>query len=336
MATMKGWQFQASGGPMEKNLSIPASGIPTPSIKDNEILVRNLATTMNAIDYKILELGFITRLIFRNPITPGLEVCGTVVRVGSKVTKYKVDDMVYGSLPPATTHGGLAQFVPIAQDLVAKVPEGLKPDDMVSMGMVAMTSYAALQPYIKAGDKVFINGGSGGTGVMAIQIAKNLGAHVTTSTSGANIDLVKSLGADTVLNYKKADIIAQIKDTGAVFDHIVDNVGAPANLYQASSAFLRPEGKFIQVGLGISFAGIRQAIGNKISSVLAWGKREWIFVAPPAEMTTTYTQLAAWMKEGKIRAVIDSTFEFEEAQKAYERLKTGRAKGKVVVHIQDQ
>jgi NADPH:quinone reductase-like Zn-dependent oxidoreductase len=211
---MKGWQFQASGGPMEKNLSMPTTGIPTPSIKDSEILVRNLATTMNAIDYKISELGFITRLVFRNPITPGLEVCGTVVRVGSKVAKYKVDDMVYGSLPPATTHGGLAQFVPIAQDLVAKVPEGLKPDDMVSMGMVAMTSYAALQPYIKAGDKVFINGGSGGTGVMAIQIAKALGAHVTTSTSGANIDLVESLGADTVLNYKKADIIAQIKDTG--------------------------------------------------------------------------------------------------------------------------
>lgn len=320
---------------MEKNISIPNAGIFTPTIKDNEILVRNLSTSLNPIDYKLAELGLITKLIFRAPITPGLDICGTVVQVGSKVTSYKIDDFVYGSLQPAAKHGALAQYVPIAQDAVALVPEGFKPDDMVSMGCVALTSYAALQPYVKPGDKVFINGGSGGTGVMAIQIAKILGAEVTTSCSSTNVELVKSLGADTVLDYKKDDLLTQLKDLGTVFDLIVDNVGAPANLYRVCNPFLQPQGKFIQVGLGMSFAAIRQAVGNKIASILAWGKREWIFVAPPAEFHPVYVQLADWMKEGKIRAVIDSTFEFAEVPKAYEKLKTGRARGKVVVHIQD-
>ncbi|KAF2821093.1 putative zinc alcohol dehydrogenase [Ophiobolus disseminans] len=335
MATMKGWLFQASSGPFVKNLSIPTAGIPVPPIKDTEILVRNLSTTLNPIDYKLAELGFISKLIFRSPITPGLDICGTVVQVGSKVTNYKINDKVYGSLGPVAKHGSLAQFVPIAENAVALAPEGLKSDDVVATGCVAATSYAALKPYVKPGDKVFINGGSGGTGVMAIQIAKNLGADVTTSCSSANVELCKSLGADTVLDYKKGDIVAQLKDQGAVFDHVVDNIGVPANLYHASSAFLQPQGKFIQVGLGMNFAGTRQAVGNKLASLWAWGKREWIFVAPPSELHTTYVQLAEWMQQGKLRAVVDSTFEFEELPRAYERLKTGRAKGKVVVHIQE-
>jgi NADPH:quinone reductase-like Zn-dependent oxidoreductase len=331
---MQGWHFQAKGGPMEKNLSLPTAGIPTPPIKDNQILVRNISTTLNAIDYELLELGLITRLVFRKPLTPGLDICGTVVKVGSKVTKYKIDDLVYGSLSPATTHGGLAQYVPIAEHLVAPVPEGLKADDMVCMGVAGMTAYASLQPYIKSGDKVFINGGSGGVGVLTVQIAKILGAHVTATCSSANVELVKSLGAATVLDYTKANIITQIKDSGAVFDHIVDNAGSPVNLYRACGPFLRPEGKYIQVGTaGFNLTGIRQCLGNKIASVLAWGKWEWIFVMPPAELTATYVQLAEWLKEDELRTVIDSTFEFEEAQKAYAKLKTGRAKGKIVVHV---
>jgi len=336
MATMQGWHFRASSGSMEANLSQPTSGIPTPKIKDDEILVRNFSTALNAIDYKVLELGFITSLLFRSPVTPGLDVCGHVVEVGSKVTNYKTGDMVYGALPPAPTHGALAQFVPIPADAVALVPKGLQPDDMVSMGVVGLTSYAALKPYVKPGHKVFINGGSGGTGVMAIQIAKILGAEVTTSSSNANLELCKSLGADTVLDYTSAPIATQLKDLGTVFDLVVDNVGAPANLYRVSNTFLQPQGKFIQVGLGISFAGFRQFIGNKITSLLAWGKREWIFVDASADQHAAFEQLAAWMKEGRIRAAVDSTFEFGEVPKAYERLKTGRAKGRIVVHVQDQ
>ncbi|KAH7390023.1 hypothetical protein BKA66DRAFT_460316 [Pyrenochaeta sp. MPI-SDFR-AT-0127] len=334
MATMKGWLFQASSGPMEKNLTQPTSGIPRPKIKDNEILVKNFSAALNPIDYKVLELGFITNLIFKS-LTPGADVCGHVVEVGSKVIDYKIDDTVYGSLPPASKHGALAHFVPIPTSAVAIVPKGLHHDDMVAIGTVGMTTYAALKPYVQPGSKVFINGGSGGTGVMAIQIAKFLGAHVTTSSSAANLEFCETLGADTVLDYRSSPIAQQLKDTGAVFDLVVDNIGTPANLYRASSTFLQPQGKYVQIGLDTSFAGFRQFIGNKIASLFAWGKREWIFVDALANQHEAFEQLAAWMKEGRIRAVIDSTFEFDEVPKAYERLKTGRAKGRVVVHVQD-
>ena len=332
-ATMRGWQFKSASGPMEKNLSIPSSGLPIPTINKDEVLVESHATALNPIDHKILELGFITRMIFSG-LTPGLDVYGRVAKVGSNVTSFQEGDIVYGGLVPGGKHGALAEYVPVPQNLLAKVPHGLKGDDIVSMASTGMTVYAGLEPYARPGSKVFINGGSGGTGVPAIQIAKILGYHVTVSCSAANIELVKSLGADTVLDYTTTPIIEQLKDTGAMFDLILDNVGAPANLYRASGAFLRPEGKFVQVGIGMNLSAAVQFFGNKLTSLFSWGKREYIFVAANAS-TAVFEQLATWMNQGKLRAVIDSTWEFSEVPKAYERLKTGRAKGKVVVHVKD-
>ena len=331
--TMRGWKFNSGSGPMEKNLSIPSSGIPIPSIKKDEVLVESHATALNPIDYKILELPIVARLVFSG-ITPGLDVYGRVAKVGSSVTSFKEGDIVYGGLAPGGKHGALAEYLPVPQNLLAKVPQGLKGDDIVSIASVAMTVYAALEPYAKPGNKVFINGGSGGTGTNAIQLAKILGYHVTVSCSTKNIDLVKSLGADEVIDYTTGPVVQQLKDNGTIFDLVVDNVGAPADLYRVSSAFLRPEGKFIQVGIGMNLSAAVQFISNKLSSFFSWGKREYIFVAGNAS-TATFEQLAAYMEQGKLRAIIDSTWEFSELPKAYEKLKTGRAKGKVVVHVKD-
>jgi NADPH:quinone reductase-like Zn-dependent oxidoreductase len=330
---MRAWQFKASSGPMEQNLHIPPSGLPIPSIKDNEVLVESYTTGLNAIDYKILELGLITRLVFPS-MTPGLEIYGRVAKIGSKVSNFREGDVVFGSIGPGLKHGALAEYVPVPQNLLASVPEELKKDDLVAIALVGMTVHAGLAPYAKPGNKVFINGGSGGTGVAAVQMAKILGYNVTASCSTANIELVKSLGADTVLDYTSAPINDQLKDRGVMFDLILDNVGTPANLYRASNAFLRPEGKFIQVGIGISLSGIFQLFSNNLTSLFSWGKRQYIFVdAKPS--TAIYEQLAEWMVEGKLHAVIDSTWEFGDVPKAYERLKTGRVKGKVIVHVKE-
>jgi NADPH:quinone reductase-like Zn-dependent oxidoreductase len=318
---------------MEKNLSIPPAGLPIPTIKQDEVLVESHVTALNPIDYKLLELGLITRMVFSSP-TPGLEIYGRAAKVGSNVTSFREGDIVYGALGPGPKHGALAEYVPVPQRLLAKVPEGLKGDDMVSIATTGMTVYAGLQPYAKPGNKVFINGGSGGTGVAAIQIAKILGYHVTVSCSAANFELVKSLGADAALDYTKAPITKQLKDTGAMFDLILDNIGAPANLYRASSAYLRPEGKFVQVGLNMNLGGAVQLLGNKLTSFLGWGKRQYLFVEGNPR-TAVFEQLAEWVQQGKLRAIVDSTWEFSEVPKAYERLKTGRAKGKVVVHVRE-
>lgn len=314
-------------------MSISAA-IPIPKIKDNEVLVENSSTALNLIEVKLFELGLITKLVFRSPVTPGLELSGRIVEAGSKVQNFKVGDTVYGSLGPAPQNGSLAQFVPVPASAVARVPQGLKPDDMVSVGVAGTSAYQSIAPYVKAGDRVFIVGGSGGTGVMAIQIAKALGCHVTVSTSTKNIQLVKSLGADTVLDYTSGPIIAQLKDLGTQFNHVFDNVGLPRNLYRASPAFLRPEGTYIQVGLDVSPHGVFQMVTNNIVSLWRWGKQQYAFLDAKPD-TATFEKLAALMKEGKLRAVVDSSYEFTEAPKAYEKLKTGRAKGRVIVHVQE-
>jgi NADPH:quinone reductase-like Zn-dependent oxidoreductase len=156
---------------------------------------------------------------------------------------------------------------------------------------------------------------------------------VTTSCSTANIDLCKSLGADEVLDYKSADILGQLSKIGPTFDLAIDNVGTPANLYKQSHNFLVPAGTFVQVGLAVSFGGAQQLAGNLLTpAFLGGGKRKYevMFVSMISE---DLAQLGAWMKEGKIRNVVDSTYKFDNAPNAFLRLKTGRAKGKIVVHV---
>jgi NADPH:quinone reductase-like Zn-dependent oxidoreductase len=169
--------------------------------------------------------------------------------------------------------------------------------------------------------------------IPGIQIAKVLGCHVTTSCSTANIDLCKSLGADEVLDYKSADILEQLSKIGPTFDLAIDNVGTPANLYKQSHNFLVPTGKFVQIGLGVSLGSAQQLVGNLlIPAFLGGGKRKYE-VLVVGRSSEDLAQLGAWMKEGKIRNVIDSTYEFDDAPNAFIRLKTGRAKGKIVVHV---
>jgi NADPH:quinone reductase-like Zn-dependent oxidoreductase len=298
MTTMIAWQYRSSAGPIEENLSLSTPGIPKPKINDNEVLVEVYSTALNPVEHKILELGFITKMILRSPVTPGMDVCGRVVEVGNKVDSFHTDDIVYGACNGVFGHGALAQFVPVSKDALALVPEGLKADNMASIASVGTTAYQGLKPHIKAGDKVFINGGSGGTGVMSIQIAKALGAHVTTSCSTANIELCRSLGADEVLDYKSAAIIEQLKGKGQVFDLVLDNIGSPYNLYRESHAFLVPDGNFIQVGLGMNLSAMKQLIGNMVlPGLFGGGKRKYsIVMAKPN--SADFEQLAVWMKEG--------------------------------------
>merc|ERR1719238_545022 len=107
--------------------------------------------------------------------------------------------------------------------MIAPMPDGMQVDDMAGVGCTGLTMYQSIKPYVKEGDKIFINGGSGGTGIFGIQIAKALGCHVTTSCSGANVELCKGLGADEVLDYKSVDVVTALKEKGQVFSLVVDN-----------------------------------------------------------------------------------------------------------------
>ncbi|KAJ5063556.1 PhoD-like phosphatase-domain-containing protein [Bipolaris maydis] len=330
-ATMKAWQYNSTNGGIEKNLQINEAA-PLPFLHDEQILVQVHAMALNPVDYKVTEGPMPLRLVGSN-IIPGADFCGTVAKVGRKVDEFQIGEFVFGAKVGALTGGTLAQYVVVERTMLAVLPEGVKVEEAAGVGIVGLTEYQALVPNVKSGDKVFINGGSGGTGVFGIQIAKALGCHVTTSCSTLNIEFCKSLGADEVIDYKTTDIIEALSAKGQVFSTVVDNVGAPDNLYKASSAFLLPKGKFVQVGMQPSLGGAKTLVGNMLlPSFLGGGKSSFqlIMAKPSAEQLR---HMSEWLKQGSLKPIVDTVFEWEDAPKAFEKLKTGRAKGKIVIRV---
>jgi NADPH:quinone reductase-like Zn-dependent oxidoreductase len=185
-------------------------------------------------------------------------------------------------------------------------------------------------PKVKKGDKVFINGGSGGCGVYGIQIAKAIGCYVATSCSSRNVELCKSLGADQVVDYTKQKPAEALQGQG--FDHVVDNVGNDLSLYSRSHEYTRPGAVYIQVASDLSLQSAVQGFTTKLPSFLGGGQRRREGILAQLRYDDL-KQIGEWMEEGKIKAVIDQRFKFEEAPKAFEKLKTGRARGKIVVEV---
>jgi alkaline phosphatase D len=328
---MKAWQYSSTTGGIENNLQINDAA-PQPTLHDEQILIQVHAMAINPADYKVTEGPIPLRLVGSN-ITPGADFCGKVAKVGKKVDEYQIGEFVFGAKVGALTGGSLAQYVAVERDMLASLPEGVKVEDAAGVAVVGLTEYQAIAPNVKSGDKVFINGGSGGTGVHGIQIAKALGCHVTTTCSTPNVDLCKSLGADEVIDYKTTDIVDTLSSRGQVYSLVVDNIGTPPNLYKAASAFLTPAGKFIQIGSTLSVASIKNVGSNMLlPGFLGGGKNSYqMLMAKPS--ADALRQLAEWMKEGKLKGVVDTVFDWEDAPKAFEKLKTGRARGKIVVRV---
>lgn len=202
--------------------------------------------------------------------------------------------------------------------------------------MAALAAYQCIVLNVKSGDSIFVNGGSGGVGVFAIQIAKVRGCRVITSCSTANVELCRQLGADEVIDYKTTDVSKELTVRGPMFSLVVDNVGAPDDLYSAANHYLKVDGKFIQVGADMSSSGMLKITARMMRpAILGGGKRKYEFFHG-VNKEEHFVQIAQWMQEGKVKAVLDSTYEFEDAVKAYQKLKTGRARGKIVVHVTEK
>ena len=183
---------------------------------------------------------------------------------------------------------------------------------------------------MKAGSRLFINGGSGGVGCFGIQIAKIAGCHVTTCCSTANVELCKSLGADEVIDYKKEPVLAALKKMKP-FDHVVDNVCSDYDLYWKAHEYSTPSAIFLEVAGAPTLSYIAFSTKAKLlPTFLGGGQRKFqtIFAQAKPEQLQ---EVVDWMAEGKVKAVIDSRFSFEQAPDAVKRMKTGRARGKIVV-----
>ena len=220
---------------------------------------------------------------------------------------------------------------------IAKIPEDVSFEQAAGVGICGLTAYQCLVPYAKEGGKVFINGGSGGTGTFGIQIAKALGCTVTTTCSGPNVELCKSLRADEVIDYRTTNAAEHLKRQGTQYDLLVSNVNTPGDpIYWNAEHYLKPEGKYVTIAGDMNVANIISSV--KMFLLPTWlggGKRvaKFVFCQNNAEHLA---RIAEWMREGKVKTVVEKTYKLEEAAEAFAKLKTGRVRGILVVKVADE
>ncbi|KAK3380591.1 hypothetical protein B0T24DRAFT_647757 [Lasiosphaeria ovina] len=333
---MRAWQYTSTAGGLEKNLFLK-DDVPVPTLSTrrdaSEVLIEVVSATLNPADYKMPEIGALVRAaMIHTPATPGLDFCGRVVQATAAVDRPRVGELVFGRIDPAQ-HGTMAPYFVAPSQACAVAPAGLAPDAAATLGVAGMTAYQAVAPHVKAGDCVFVNGGGGGVGTFAIQIAKALGCHVTASCSAAKADLCRRLGADELVDYGATDVAAALRDGGPTFALVVDNAGADPRLYKAADAALLPAGRYIQIGGALSFASARNIASRFLRpAFLGGGKHKFAFMSlhhAPEDLE----QMARWVVEGKIQPVVEETFAYEDLPKAIAKSKTGRCAGKLVIHV---
>src|SRR6266516_120867 len=221
---------------------VRASEVPDPEMREDDVLTEIHAAGVNPLDSKIRDGEFKLLLPYRLPLILGNELAGIVIRVGSRVRRFKPGDEVYAR-PDKNRIGTFAEFISMNEDDVAMKPKELTMEEAASIPLVGLTAWQALieRANLKKGQKVFIQAGSGGVGTFAIQLAKHLGAAVATTTSAHNIALAKSLGADVVIDYKKEDFETILKDYDVVLN------SQDTKTLEKSLRILKPNGKVISI-----------------------------------------------------------------------------------------
>lgn len=319
--------------------AVRAGEMPEPAVGDDDVLVQIHATSVNPVDLKIAQGEFKLLMPHKLPFALGHDLAGVVVRVGSRVRRFKPGDEVYGQ-PDKDRIGTFAELIATHQDSLAHKPESLTMEEAAAVPMVALTSWQALveRANLQEGQKVLIHAGSGGVGTFAIQLAKHLGATVATTTSTANVDLVERLGADIVVDYRQDDFESMLHD----YDVVLDPLGGKSP--EKSLQVVRPGGKVIgiagppepdfakEAGLNWFLRLAMTALSYRVRKQAKRRKASYSFLLMrPAG--GQLREISALLEAGTLRPVIDRVFPFESTKEALAYVATGRAKGKVVIRV---
>jgi NADPH:quinone reductase-like Zn-dependent oxidoreductase len=313
--------------------------IPEPELRDDDVLVQIHAAGLNVLDSKIRDGEFKLILPYRLPLILGHDAAGVVVEVGPNVLRFKPGDEVYAR-PHQNRIGTFAEFIAMNEADVAMKPKNLTMEEAASIPLVGLTAWQVLieRANLKRGQKVLIHAGSGGVGTLAIQLAKHVGAIVATTTSAANADLVKTLGADIVIDYKKEDFEKVLND----YDVVLHSLGK--DTLEKSLSVLKPGGKLISIS-GPPDADFAKENGSnwflqQAMRLLSFGIRtkakrqrisySFLFMHANGYQLSEVTSL---IESGIIRPVIDRVFPFEATEEALTYLETGRSRGKVVLKV---
>lgn len=303
--------------------------IPVPTPGAHEILVRNHASIASPPDCAMRSANpFIIRFFsgLWRPKTPviGYTVAGEVAAVGAGVTRFKPGDRIYGAAD--TRLGGYAEFALVVDDsALVPLPDGPSYGEAAAIAESFLTAWPFLREgaVLQPGQSILINGASGSIGGMAVQLAKHMGAVVTGVCSGRNADLVRSLGADHVIDYTKADFTAG----GVAYDVIFDAIGKSS--FARTKAALQPGGIYLTTvpSLGIMLQKGKADAQGRRANILFTGLR------PESEKLTDLALVPQLLAAGAIRPVIDRTYPLSDIAEAHRYVETGRKTGSVVVEI---
>ncbi|NHZ91071.1 zinc-binding dehydrogenase [Massilia sp. CCM 8733] len=335
---MKALILKRYGGPGQ----IDFADLERPTIKDDEILVRVHAAGLNPIDNMIPKGDFKPIIKLRLPATMGSDLAGVVVETGSRVTRFKVGDAVFASLFDLGA-GSLAEFAAVPEHAAALKPANLDFVQAASIPMVGLTSWQALaeRAAVKPGQKVFIPAGSGGIGTFAIQLAKHLGAIVGTTTSTANVAMVRELGADEVVDYKEQEFEQVLHGYDAVLGTIKeDGLEKALRIVKPGSAVVSligpPDAAFARRrGMNVLLRFVFSLLSRKIIGLAKRRDAQYCFLFVRAD-GKQLAGIGELLAQGRIRPVIDKVFPFAQAREGLAYLETGRARGKVVVRLVDE
>ncbi|MBS8263933.1 NADP-dependent oxidoreductase [Mesobacillus boroniphilus] len=313
--------------------------MPTPEIGEYEVLAEIHAASINPVDFKIRD-GKVKLLVkYKMPLILGNDFSGVVAKVGAKVTRFKVGDEIYAR-PRKSKIGTFAEYIAIHEDDIALKPKNLSFEEAASIPLVGLTSYQALidNLQLQKGQKVFIQAGAGGVGTFAIQLAKLMGATVATTASEAGENLVKSLGADEIINYKTEKFEEILTNYDAVFDTL------GGEILEKSFEVIKSGGKIVSVS-GLPNARFGKEYGSGFFKTLLFSAASHKLTALEKKHNVQYTFLfmkpsgeqlriiANFIETGKIKPIIDRVFPFENAQEAIEYAESGRTKGKIILKI---
>lgn len=313
--------------------------LPDPEVGPDDVLVKVHAASVNLLDSKIRKGEFKLILPYRFPLVLGNDLAGVVLRVGDNVRQFKPGDEVYGR-PSEDSMGTFAELIAVSRDALALKPVNLDMAQAASIPLVALTAWQVLveTAQLKKGQKVLIHAGSGGVGSIAIQLARHLGALVATTTSTRNVEWVKALGADVVIDYKQQHFDRLLHHYDVVLNSL------DAGTLEKSLKVLKPGGRLISIS-GPPTALFAKAQGlnwglQQVMGLLSYGIRRkarkqgvsysFVFMRANGEQLR---EISALIESGVIKPVVDRMFEFSDTAQALSYVEQGRAKGKVVIRV---
>jgi NADPH:quinone reductase-like Zn-dependent oxidoreductase len=291
------------------------SDVPEPELRADSVIVEVRAAAINPID-DLIRLGYLQEVLpLELPWTMGFDVSGVVVACGADVTRFSVSDEVFGRADTMQA-GTIAELVVVKETALAAKPDNISHIEAASIPLAGLTAWQALVPItnVQKGERVLIHAGSGGVGSIAIQIAKQLGAFVATTTSAANAEMVANLGADLVIDYHTHAFEKELSD----FDVVFDMLGGET--LEKSFSVLKPGGRLVSIK-GEAPDGLAAEHGVEFTAFM---------MSPDGAMLS---EIGALLADGRLHPVVDRTYPLDETADAYSYIQSGRAKGKIVIEI---